>query len=235
MIIAKKHWVAAGIAVIITIVAVVAWRWYEQNRVPAFPINTGDTVASWTFKGPYTGNETLTAQANVDITHLRSLIGKGQYDDYDLYVGIGNDDNLLGDGAGAYANYDRAAKIHPMKGLVYTNLGHLFDELGAYHTAADAYAKAVAVEPVQLIYHIMRLSFLTMRLPSDNALILTALTDASNQFGDNAQILATEAQWLESQKRYVDALSAWERAKLLSPGQDTTAIDAAIARLKAKQ
>lgn len=232
--ITKRHWVIAGAGLAVAVGAAAGWLYYQKTFVPAFPINSADTIASWSFKGAYTGNDTLIAQANADIAHLTGLMGKGQYDDYDLYIGIGNDDNLMGDGAGAYENYDRAVHIHPSKGLGYANIGNLMNELGAYHTAADAYAKAVAVEPSQMEYHIERLNFLTQRLPTDSVLILAAFTDAANVFGDNASILAIEARWLTSQGRYADAIAAWQRAKLLSPGKDMTAINAEIARLQAK-
>jgi tetratricopeptide (TPR) repeat protein len=112
-----------------------------------FPINTADTIVSWSFKGAYDGNETLIANANADIVLLTGLLGKGKYDNYDLYNGIANDYGFLGDGTQAYLYYNRAIHIHPQKGLAYMNLAHLMDQLGAYRTAADAYAKAVAVQP----------------------------------------------------------------------------------------
>ncbi len=133
--------------------------------VSKFPINSLDTIAAWSFKGVYTGNDTLVAKANADMEHLKSFFGKGKYDDYDLYVGIANDYDLLGDGAAAYQNYNRAVSIHPDKGLAYANLGHLMDELGAYHTAVDAYAKAVAVEPLPQ-YKTTQTDYLHWRFPS---------------------------------------------------------------------
>lgn len=200
-----------------------------------FPVNASDSIASWSFKGAYSGNDTLTAQANADITHLTSLLGKGQYDDYDLYNGMANDYDMLGDAKRAYQNFNRAIAIHPKKGLAFVNLAHLMDQFGAYHTAVDAYAKAVMVEPGMLEYHIERLTYLTRQFPKNTALIIAALSDVSKQFGDNASILTIEAEWLTGQGRYADAIKAWQTAKMLLPGKDTTAIDVEIARLKAKQ
>jgi len=137
--------------------------------ITKFPINPADTITTWSFKGAYTGNDALIKKANDDIALLTSLIGKGQYDDYDLYLGIANDEVYMGDGAGAYQNYNHSIAIHPNKGLAYANLGHLMDELGAYHTAADAYAKAVAVEPTQAQYRTAQLDFLTARFPEEAA------------------------------------------------------------------
>lgn len=206
-----------------------------NTSVSKLVINPADAITSWNFKGAYTGNETLTAQANADITRLTELLGKGEYDDYDLYIGIANDCGLLGEGTLAYQYYTRAIAVHPNKGLAYVNLAHLFDQLGASHSAADAYARATTVEAGMLEYHIERLTFLTRTFPNDATRIAAALTAVSKQFGDNASILAIEAQWLTGQKRYVDAIGAWEKAKLISPGKDVSSIDAAIAELKAKQ
>ncbi len=261
--ITNRHWAAAGIGFVVAIGAFFAWSYRAQapsptgtsdatasstdNSAPAatttpavtytgpFPINKADTIASWDFKGAYADSDTLIAQANADITHLTGLIGKGQYDDYDLYNGIANDYVSLGNGKTAYQYYNRSIQIHPAKGLAYANLAHLMDQLGAYYTAADAYAKATTVDAGMLEYHIERLTYLTRQFPADTARITAALTASTNQFGDIAQILTIEAKWLSGQGRYADAITAWERVKLLSPGRDTTAIDAEIARLKAKQ
>lgn len=136
--------------------------------ISKFPINMADTIVSWNFKGVYTGNDTLIAKANADIAHLKSLIGKGQYDDYDLYIGIGGAFSLMGNGESAYQNYNRAVSIHPGKGLAYANLGHLMNLLGAYRTAADAYAKAAVVEPIPQ-YKNAQLDYLTWRFPEEAA------------------------------------------------------------------
>ncbi|MBU6388659.1 hypothetical protein KGQ72_02190 [Patescibacteria group bacterium] len=203
--------------------------------VLSFPINPADMLANWHFTGAYSSSDSAMTEAQNDITHLTNLLGTGEYDDYDLYNGIANDYGLLGDGRTAYQFYNRAIRIHPKKGLAYANLGHLMDELGARYTAADAYAAATHAEPGMLEYHTERLTYLARQFPNDTARITAALTDASNVFGDTAQILSIEAQWLTRLHRYADALAAWEKVKQLSPGQDTTAIDAEIARLKALQ
>lgn len=260
----KNHWVLVVCGIIIAVLAVFGWSEYakaplvlDTSQVTAtstapgastttepvsaraaitpFPMNSADTLVSWSFAGAYAGNDTLTTQVSADIAHLTGLVGKGQYDDYDLYGGIANDYTYLGNGKTAYQYYNRAIQIHPNKGLAYVNLAHLMDELGAYHTAADAYAKATAVEAGMLEYHIERLNFLTGRFATNNAMIFSALADTSKQFGDNASILAIEAQWLTGQGRYADAIKAWQTVKMLSSQDRQVAVDAEIARLQAKQ
>lgn len=228
-----KRW-AIWIGIIVVVFGAIALWKYESGRPKPFPINASDRLSSWSFKGAYTGNQALTDQANADIAHLTGLLGKGQYDDYDLHIGLGNDYTLLGNGQAAYDEYDRAIAIHPDKGLAYVNLASLMGQLGAKYTAADAYAKATAVEPSVLEYHLERLDYLTKTFPSDNARVLAAFTDVSKVFGDVAQVLVIEAEWLEGQHRYADAIKALERAKLISGNRDTSAIDAQITRDKAK-
>ena len=205
-----------------------------QAFIP-FPINKADTITSWNFKGAYAGNALLTTQAQADITNLTNLLAAGKFDAYNVYNAIANDYSSLGKGALAYQYYNRSIRLYPNIGLAYANLGHFMDSMGAYYTAADAYAKATTVEPGMLEYHLERLTYLTRQFPKDNARIVAAITDASKQFGDNASILSIEAQWLAGQGRYADAIKAWQTVKTLSPGKDTTAIDAEIARLQAKQ
>jgi tetratricopeptide (TPR) repeat protein len=207
----------------------------SATEVQPFSINAADTITSWNFKGDSAGSDTLIQQANADIQHLTSLLGKGEYDDYDLYDGIANDYALLGSGEKSYQNFNRAIAIHPAKGLGYVNLAHLMEKLRAFETAADAYKKAVTVEPGMLEYHVQRLNYLTRQFAANNTRVAAAFADASKQFGDNASILMIEAQWLTDEKRYADAVAAWEQVKVLSPGKDTASIDAEIARLKAKQ
>jgi hypothetical protein len=49
------------------------------------------------------------------------------------------------------------------------NLAHLMDQLGAYYTAADAYAKAVAVQPSIDQFRNAQLDFLTAHFPEEAA------------------------------------------------------------------
>ena len=228
----KKRWGIAGVIALVILAG--GWLFYTNVVSPSFPINSKDTIASWSFKGAYTGNATLVEQANADIAKLQGLLGKGQYDDYDLYIGMGNDYSLVGEGTAAYQNYNRAAMMHPDKGLAFANMAHLMEQLGAPYTAVDAHAQAVAAEPGQLQYHIGRLNYLVHQFPSESELMNAAFADARAQFGDTKQMLAIEADWYTSLGKYADAIAVWERAKKLVTGADASAIAAEIARLKAK-
>lgn len=233
---AVRKWgpLVAVVALIILIIGAAVWYLTPGSRVKAFPISPADSISSWSFKGTYSGNAALTKKANADIAKLRGQLGDGKYDDYDLYLGMGNDESLLGDGKVAYDYYNRAIALHSDKGLAYVNLAHLMSDLGAYHTAANAFTKAVAVEPGVLQYQIQRLTFLTNRFATDTPMVTTALNDVYKQFGYTEPTLVIKAQWLEGQGKYTDAVDALKIALQLAPPQDRPAIQAEMTRDRAK-
>ena len=198
-----------------------------------FQVDKADAIASWTFKGTGMGNITLETQANADIDTLTKLLGKGTYDDYDLYNGIANDYTTLGNGAMAYHYYNLAVAIHPARGLVYMNLGHLFSLLGAEHTAVNAYAKAVAVEPKQIAYWLAYLDFLESSQPK-SALTASVFASAITATNANPDVLISEANWLESIGRINDAIAAWQKVRPNVGADQQAAIDAKIQKLQAK-
>lgn len=173
--ITKRHWVAAGIGFVIAVLAFFGWTYRSQaptlpgtpdttaTTTPATPatttttaaparpftLNSSDTIASWSFKGAYTGNETLVAKANSEIARLTDLLGTGEYTDYILYVSIANQYDLLGDGANEFAYLKKALALDSTQtGLAWYNAGHLLTRLGAYATARTAFERAVAAELV---------------------------------------------------------------------------------------
>lgn len=236
----KRYW-TIGIAVVVVLIIAGGAYWYVTRPAPAtvtpFPLNAADGTINWNFKGAYAGSATATAEAEADKTKQEALLGKNSATDYELYISIGNDDTLLGDGLGAYDAYDHASALYPNQGLPFDNLGNLFAKMGANHTAADAYAKAVETQLGMLQYHLDRLKFLTTAFPKDQQGIAAAFADAAGQFGDNPSVLTIEAQWLEGEGKYANAVAAWQKVKqlLAAQGEDTAAIDAQIARDMAKE
>lgn len=228
-------WVGALI-VLAALVAIAAWILFGSgSRVAAFPMNPKDHIASWNFKGTYTGSATLVAKANADLAKLRTDMREKKYDNYDLYIGMGEDYDLLGNGRAAYNAYNHAIALYPNQGLAYTDLAALMNELGARYTAADAYARAEAVQPSVLTYHLEQLEFLTNYFATDTPRVAAAFEDASKQFGDVAQVLQIEASWLAGLGEYGKAIQAYQRAIAISPGRDVSSMQRAITHLKAKE
>lgn len=233
--ISKSQFATALIAVgVILVIAAVAYYVFVVRVVP-FPIDTRDALTEWNFKGLYAGNDALIADARKRIDKLTNLLGvRDEFDDYDHYIGIGNDYLEIGDGRAAYDAYNKAIHIHPKKGLAYVNMGHLMDLLHAPQTAISAYEKAVVVEPGNLQYHLQRLDYLTRAFPHEQALLEAAFADAAKVFGDTPATLAILAQWKEGLGLYAQAIKAWQAARQLSSESRQEAIDAEIVRLQKK-
>lgn len=258
MIFTKRQWAAMGIGFVVAVIAALGWT--ERAGAPAptaipdtatttpsaaatttsvqavssaFPINAADTIASWTFKGTDTGNEALIAQTNANRATLVSLVGKGQYDDYDLYNGVANADGLLGDGKGAYQNYNRAIAIHPNRGLAYMNFAHLMNELGAYHTAKDAYARSVAFEPTVELYWLSYVNFLAGYEPKADT-TASVFAAAKKAIKSAPDLLIAEANWLGSIGRFADAIADWKTVRPSVGTAQQASIDIEIAHLQAQ-
>lgn len=232
----KKHWFAEGAGLLIIAIIVVAGLWYyEKINAPIFPISQNDTVASWSFKGAYDGNDTLTAQARADIAKLSAMVGKGQYPNYEIFVGIAQDYDFLGDGKDEFNYLEKAIKAGPTGGAAWNNMGVLMEKLGALNTARVAYSQAVAVEPQIAAYQEALLRFLTAHSSQDTSAIESAFQTGMDKSAD-PNLLPIEADWLSSTGSTTAAIAAWkEFATYVSSPSQLSSINAKIAQLKAEQ
>lgn len=206
----------------------------RTSTVP-FPVNPNDTIASWSFKGAYDGNDALVAKAHADITKLSGLLGKGQYPDYEIFAGIAQDYDFLGDGKDEFNYLEKAIAADPTDAVVWDNLGVLMEKLGALNTARAAYAQAVAIEPSVGAFQEAQLGFLIAHVPQDTSAIETAFQTGMEKSAD-PNLLPIEAEWLSSTGSTTAAIDAWKQFStyVSSPSQQAS-INAKIAQLKAKQ
>lgn len=139
-----------------------------------FLLIAGDTVASWNFQGAYTGNAELTQKAQVEIARLSAMLGSGTFTNYELYVSIANQYDLLGDGTQEFVYLKKALTLDSTRtGLAWSNMGNLFTRLGAYRTARVAFENAVIAQPIaQYIQDLI--NFLQAHFPQDSAAIQKA-------------------------------------------------------------
>lgn len=117
-----------------------------------YPIEKSDHISTWTWKGVYKDGAQKEADVEAEIDRIKGLLGKKEVSDYDLYVGIASQYELIGEGKLAYTYLSKAIEMDPKRGLAYMNMGHLMEEMGAYATAHTAYDAAVAAEPTNPIY-----------------------------------------------------------------------------------
>ncbi|OGG58619.1 hypothetical protein A2765_02760 [Candidatus Kaiserbacteria bacterium RIFCSPHIGHO2_01_FULL_56_24] len=226
------------IVIILIFLAGGAW-WYTQKGSFILPIASGDTVASWDFQGAREGNAQLEGQTRDEITRLEGMLGgdqSGKDDeptDYDIYVGIANQYEMLGDGETERGYLEKALTIDSAKtGLAWHNLGSLMSRLGAFNTARIAYAKAVEAQPQVSSFHLSRIQFLTDHFAADTSAVDGAFAEASARFGDDASILQLQAAWFEESDRTPEAITALTKMKTLMPSDAHAGIDAEITRLQ---
>lgn len=170
----------------------------QASRLPS--IAKGDTIASWTFTGAYTGRADLIAKAEAEIKRLSGLIGEGTYSNMSLNVGIANQYELLGDGEQAYEYLSRAIgkNENATSGLPWHNLGVLMERLGALETARIAYEEATLIQPEMKVYQYAYFEFLTTRLKDSAADIEKEYTTALKYLGQDSDILQLYAEWKQS-------------------------------------
>ena len=150
----------------------------STSTTPAQPKSTGpftitlargDTVASWNFQGAYTDNPDLLQKAQVEIARLSSMLGSGTYTDYELYVSIASQYDLLGEGAKELTYLEKALGIDSAHtGLAWENTGGLMTRLGANLTARTAFENAVDAQPSPQYIQTL-ISFLQTNFPQDSA------------------------------------------------------------------
>jgi len=231
----KKHWLTEIIGlVILVLVAVGVWYHFADMRIPAIPINPNDTIVSWSFRSIYNGNDARAARTQADIAKLSGLLGKDQHSNYELFVSIAQNYDLLGDGKSEFQYLERAIAAGPSGGAAWNNLGVLMEKLGALYTARTAYAQAVAVESSVSAYQEAQLRFLTAHFPQDVSAIETAFQTGMEKSADS-NLLPIKAGWLSSIGSTTAAIATWKQfSNYVSSASQRAAIDAEIARLSAE-
>jgi len=125
-----------------------------------YTLSPNDHISTWQWHGAYLDGAQKESDTKKEIARLRSMFGKGSVSDYELYIGIASQYELLGDGKSAYQYLSGAIAKEPKKGLAYMNMGHLMEELGAFTTAHQAYDEAVRLEPTNQAFTSSQQNFL---------------------------------------------------------------------------
>lgn len=142
-----------------------------------FSLVPGEAVASWDFAGTHKDGGQLEAGVRADVTRLKGLINSGAYTNYELYVSLANQYELLGDGKQEFTHLNYAIAIDSTKtGLAWHNMGKLLERLGAYKSARVAYDRMVQAQSTSQ-YIRARLEFLQAHMPEDTAAIAQAEAD----------------------------------------------------------
>jgi len=179
----KNRYILIGIVVLIAL-SIGAWFAWEKAPMYSFPLVLGEEVASWDFVGTYEDGGALEVRVRSDITRLNGLFGQEGYTDYELYVSLANQYELLGDGKKSYDYLLKALAIDAeTTGLAWLNMGKLMERFGALKTARIAFDRMVAAQ-ASLQYQTTRLEFLKAYMPEDMAAIKQAEAQLNGTLGE---------------------------------------------------
>ena len=149
----------------------------SSTAKPAFSLVPGDEPASWYFVGTYSDGGQLEARADAEIERMKNFLNSGTFTNYELYVSIANQYELLGDGKQQYTYLNYALAIDSTKtGLAWHNMGKLLEKLGSYKSARVAYDRMIQVQPTSQ-YIRARLEFLKAHMSEDTDAIKQAEAD----------------------------------------------------------
>lgn len=167
----------------------------KRQSQTSFALADGDSIASWDFKGAYTGNQELVAKAESEIKRLSGQLETATSSAMILSIGIANQYELLGDGKNQYDYLTRAIQAGPENGLPWHNLGVLMERLGATQTASVAYEKSTLLQPELAVYHYAYLEFLIQNMKNDTARIEKAFAAAEGNIGPKQYLAELRSQW----------------------------------------
>ncbi len=201
-----------------------------KSYLSALTIDSRDTIASW--KLQITESTTTKEKLQTQIKTLTGDIRKGHYSNFNIYTQIAQDYELLGNGKSAYDFYMLAAKVSPANnGLAWNNIGNLMEQLGAYHTARNAYAASVALSPKVEQFWVSYLNFLSVHetLAPTTAAVFSAAARATNSA---TNVLIATANWEAAAGNTQAAITNWRLVRPKVGTAQQKAIDAKITSLQ---
>jgi tetratricopeptide (TPR) repeat protein len=198
----KDKWLLLAILGGVIVIGLLSYFLITLPAPNPFSIVEGDRIQSWETPAPYKDGGELQARAEGEVKRLEGLKGSEEYSNYDIYVGIAQWKELLGDGKGSYEYLGKAIKENPRRSLAYGNLGHLMKKIAGFGTARAAFLKAIEVEPQFVQNYTAYLDFLMRDAPGvSTADVDAAFEEALKQHPENSEILSMKETWLTNTGR----------------------------------
>lgn len=214
-------------AFVIAFIIVLGFLMFRSTTT--FKIEKALLPTVWEYKGLYTTPEQVTKILD-DIDGFKKRVGATTEEKYDLALTVAQAYMRIGEGKGAYEHLLRAAKIDPVNSVTYQSMGVLFESLKAYNAAEESFKKAIKTQPHIVQNHLSLINFY-QRQNFDKETIDQAFTESLKTTNKNINILKEYAQWLEGEKRWTDALLAWQ--EVLDQNFEP-AVEKKVMQLKAK-
>jgi len=153
----KKLWISIGVIVVLAVILFTAIQ-VGNKEDEVFSLVQGERPV-WDFEGSYEASEELVLRANTERERLISLLGGGEFPDYDIEIGIAGQHSLLGEGEESYEHLLIAISLNEARSLAFGNLGILLGKVKAPESAKVAYEKALDIDDnvqnrIQYIQHL---------------------------------------------------------------------------------
>ncbi len=204
----------------------------QRSYMGALTVDPRDTITSWST--PAQTTPAIRKRLQKEILTLSKSIVSTQKKNYNTFLQMAQDYELLSDGKNAYNFYVLAAKAVPDNGLAWSNVGNLMERIGAYHTARNAYAASVAISPKIEQYWVSYLNFLSVHEPlaASTGQVFVAATRATNS---STNVLITMANWEASIGKFSVAIADWHLVRARVGVAQQRAIDTKIKSLQKQQ
>ncbi len=200
-----------------------------RATAPKFSIDARDTGFSWKLSN--SAPESVIKKSKKEISSLTKELHKGKYSDYNIYLQLGQEYEIVNEGKQAYESYSTASTLKPSQGVAMSNIGLLMARVGAINTARNAYAQSVARQPSVSLFWVLYLKFLAQYEPHAQKTPLV-FSSARKITKDNTNVLIIEAKWLSSIGNNKSAIADWEIVRTRVSGDQQKAIDTRITSLK---
>lgn len=226
----NKYFKWGGVVVLTALIIGGAWFFVGEKPVNSFSIDQTLLPSEWQYKGLYTTPDQI-AKIENNIKGFQGRTGATTEEKYDLAITIAQEYMRIGKGQEAYDHLVDAAKIDPVNSITYQTMGGLFESLNALPAAETALKKGIEVQPHIPQNHLALINFYKKQA-REAIQIDDAFNTALDETKQNGNVLMEYGQWLEEEKRFADALSAWEKVSNMNPG--IIAVKEKVAELKTK-
>lgn len=174
------------IIIIIALLLIIVGAFYvakDKDKSESFEhpflVLSSDVINSWEFDGIYKNNKELEEGVYNKIKELENMFDSEEFSDYELYLSLAGQYDLLGKGDKVYEYLGRSLVIDSEHtGVAWQNMGGLMEHLGAYNSAKVAFNRAVEAQPIP-VYYLSLIDFLERHFPEDT----TSIEDAKAAIG----------------------------------------------------
>ncbi len=204
----------------LVILSVLGILWWKSSDIPVVPAPSEDQGTDMS------GLQTVVdrgipaenrARFDERIASLQGEIAAKEAQDIGLELQLGNAFYAIGELGKAVEQYDKILATHPTDAPALENKGQALLEMGDANGALEVWGRAIAASPYEGTY-LRMVTVLEEQLPERRDSVKTLLEDAIATLGQSPALLIRLGKWHESKGELAEAISHYEIAVQLDPG-----------------